>query len=97
MGGEIVVQEELSAEEEERHIVHHPNHDEEAARIPQTMSDGCKRGVSTIKGGGYYPNNLQSLSTGMFLRSAKIVAGKIPKIKKTAPAAVHQPTRLPTK
>jgi hypothetical protein len=28
--GEIVVQKELSAEEEEGHVVHNPNHDEEA-------------------------------------------------------------------
>jgi len=42
MRGEIVMQEELSAENEEGYIMHRPKHDEEATRIPQTMSNGCK-------------------------------------------------------
>ena len=43
VGGEIVVQEELPTEEEEGDVVHHPYHDEEATRIPQTMGNGCKQ------------------------------------------------------
>lgn len=41
MCGEVMVQEKLPAEEEEGDVVYNPYDYEEAARIPQTMSDGC--------------------------------------------------------
>ena len=57
---EVVVDEQLAAHDVEREVVHRPDDEEEARRVPESVADGCRSASVSARLGCVLNGDLQS-------------------------------------
>ena len=97
VGGEIVVDEQLAGHEEEGEVVHGPEEEEEAGRVPEAVADGWEEEyeLATFTLGRQTEGNLPSGIGSAARRRAKRSAPRIPTKIDSPTTQIHHPTRLP--